>query len=383
MSQATATAFFSYSRHDSDFAQQLAQDLRSLGASVWIDQLDIRPGQRWDRSVQEAVANCPRMLVVLSPSSVDSENVMDEVSFALAKKKTVIPVLYRDCDIPFRLARVQYVDFRVNYDKALKELSETLNRAEISPEGIEQDAAFQKRSDWKAEGTPPEAAGEREAYGAGRSEASSAATASDRQPAWEVKGSRSARLMAVLVAAVVLMAVGFWFMGNSRRGGQTPPANGNSKNEPPSSKTFDVKSEPDVAAKQNAPSDQTKRGKAVVTSIATGDAIARRLQLDARADPIDAAENGQKRYRFSLSVRLPMSSAKEVHNWLSDIAKVDYDLVYAPNPLFLTSSDSTTNFTAVYEGWGCYRTVNVTLYPKNASQDPTKKTFDLCSVLHW
>lgn len=62
------------------------------------------------------------MLVILPPASVNSTNVMDEVSFALEEKKTVIPVVYRDCTIPFRLRRVQYVDFRHDYARGLKEL---------------------------------------------------------------------------------------------------------------------------------------------------------------------------------------------------------------------------------------------------------------------
>jgi hypothetical protein len=126
VTQGTSAAFFSYGREDSDFALQLAGDLKAAGASVWLDQLDIVPGQRWDRAVEDALANCPRMLVILSPASVNSTNVMDEVSFALEEKKTVIPVVYRDCTIPFRLRRVQYVDFRHDYARGLKELRKTL-----------------------------------------------------------------------------------------------------------------------------------------------------------------------------------------------------------------------------------------------------------------
>src|ERR1700674_2763151 len=99
MADKTPTAFFSYSREDSDFALRLAHDLRAAGSKVWLDQLDIHPGDRWDRSVEDALAECPRMLVILSPSSIASNNVMDEVSFALEEQKIVIPVLYRDCKI--------------------------------------------------------------------------------------------------------------------------------------------------------------------------------------------------------------------------------------------------------------------------------------------
>jgi hypothetical protein len=119
-------AFFSYSREDSEFTLRLAEDLKAAGANVWLDQLDIAPGQRWDRSVEDALSNCPRLLVVLSPASIKSTNVMDEVSFALENQKTVIPVLYRDCAIPFRLRRIQYLDFRSDYELGLKGLLKNL-----------------------------------------------------------------------------------------------------------------------------------------------------------------------------------------------------------------------------------------------------------------
>jgi hypothetical protein len=70
---------------------------------VWIDQLDIEPGMPWDREVEDALASCACLLVILSPVSVKSDNVRDEVSFALSKQKRIIPVLYRECEVPFRL----------------------------------------------------------------------------------------------------------------------------------------------------------------------------------------------------------------------------------------------------------------------------------------
>ena len=119
-------SFFSYSRDDSEFVLRLAGDLKAARASVWMDQLDIVPGQRWDRAVEDALANCPCMIVILSPASVNSTNVMDEVSFALEEKKTVIPVIHKDCAVPFRLRRLQHVDFRQDYGRGLKELLKTL-----------------------------------------------------------------------------------------------------------------------------------------------------------------------------------------------------------------------------------------------------------------
>jgi hypothetical protein len=120
------TAFISYSREDSEFVLRLAGDLKAAGAAVWLDQLDIATGKAWDVAIERALIDCPRLMVVLSPAAVASPNVQDEVSFALQKWKAVVPVLYRDCEIPYRLHRLQHVDFRKDYAWGLKELVEAL-----------------------------------------------------------------------------------------------------------------------------------------------------------------------------------------------------------------------------------------------------------------
>ncbi|KAA3619909.1 MAG: TIR domain-containing protein [Calditrichaeota bacterium] len=119
--------FFSYARSDSEFVLQLAKDLRKAGADVWLDQLDIKPGSRWDLSIEHALKASGRMIVIISPDSISSNNVMDEVSFALEEGKEVVPVLFKPADIPFRLRRLQHVDFTANYNEALHNLFSALN----------------------------------------------------------------------------------------------------------------------------------------------------------------------------------------------------------------------------------------------------------------
>jgi TIR domain len=125
-----ATAFFSYSRRDSEFALRLAGDLKAAGKSVWIDQLDIVPGEQWDRAIEKDLGRSPIMLVILSPASVESDNVMDEVSFALRERKRIIPIICKNCRIPFRLDRLQRVDFTEDYDRGLNDLLKALDSGE-------------------------------------------------------------------------------------------------------------------------------------------------------------------------------------------------------------------------------------------------------------
>ncbi len=118
--------FFSYSRKDNDFVLKLAHDLRKAGVNIWMDQLDIPVGERWDRAVEKALKESLGLIVVFSPDAVDSENVMDEVYYALGEDKNILPVLCRTCEIPFRLKRLQYIDFRGGYENGLERLLESL-----------------------------------------------------------------------------------------------------------------------------------------------------------------------------------------------------------------------------------------------------------------
>jgi len=130
-----AHIFISYAREDSEFALRLASDLRSEGVDIWLDQLDIPPGIRWDRAIEQALRTCDRLLIILSPASVASENVMDEVAFALDREKRIVPVLHRRCEIPLRLLRLQYIDFTSDYDQGLTALLAELRGAE-APEMV-------------------------------------------------------------------------------------------------------------------------------------------------------------------------------------------------------------------------------------------------------
>jgi len=124
------TTFVSYAREDYDAAQRLTADLRTAGIDVWIDQRNIRAGEKWDTAVETALNQSPSMLVILSPDSVQSQAVMDEVSYALDEGKCVVPVIHRDCRIPMRMRRLQYVDLTQSYDDGVVRVVEALRNPE-------------------------------------------------------------------------------------------------------------------------------------------------------------------------------------------------------------------------------------------------------------
>lgn len=111
--------FVCYSRKDVDFVMRLVGDLERAGIDTWIDQKDIPVGVSWDREVESALKVTRTTLIVLSPNSVDSENVRDEISVAVDDRDHIVPVLYKKCEIPLRIRRHQYVDFTAGYRQAL------------------------------------------------------------------------------------------------------------------------------------------------------------------------------------------------------------------------------------------------------------------------
>lgn len=126
--------FVSYSSKDRPFALGLTKELEKLGAKVWIDQLGIELGENWDNAIEEALNSADTLLLLISPTSVASENVKDEVSIAIGENKNLVPVMIIPCeDLPMRWKRKQYADLVNQPDKGIKDILNFL--------GLEEQAA--------------------------------------------------------------------------------------------------------------------------------------------------------------------------------------------------------------------------------------------------
>ena len=126
-------AFLSYSRSDASSALEIARRARAAGIDLWVDQLDIPPGVLWDTAIESALKGATHVVFLLSPDAVESHNVLDEMSFALESRKSIVPVLMRPCDRPFRIRRYQYIDATAGMEAAIDQLVARL-QWETSPE---------------------------------------------------------------------------------------------------------------------------------------------------------------------------------------------------------------------------------------------------------
>lgn len=126
--------FLSYSRANKDFAMQLARELKAEGFSVWLDLLDIPAGSRWDVEVEKALEASEIFMIIMTPTAIASENVRDEIGYAIDTGKRFLPVLLEKCNVPLRLRRFQYVDFTdKTFDEGVESAKELLRNLIAQP----------------------------------------------------------------------------------------------------------------------------------------------------------------------------------------------------------------------------------------------------------
>lgn len=123
-----AQVFISYSRKDLAFVQRMVEDLKKANLDVWYDLSGLEGGSRWRTEIQNAIKNSQYMIVVLSPNSVESEWVEREFLFASNLKRKIIPLMYKQCELPMNYLNLNFIDvqgknYRQNFGEILESLS--------------------------------------------------------------------------------------------------------------------------------------------------------------------------------------------------------------------------------------------------------------------
>ena len=108
-------AFISFSFKDQAEAEGIVNILsNTYGIRCWICTRDIQGGNYYKRDIVKAIRESRAFVFIQSRSSVESDQVPNEVSIALNSKKTVIPFMIEesqlDEDLEYDLARVHRID---------------------------------------------------------------------------------------------------------------------------------------------------------------------------------------------------------------------------------------------------------------------------------
>ncbi len=120
-----ADIFISYSSKDRAQAEQLRELLASAGLSVWIDNSGIDVATSWSGEISKAIEDCKALVLLLSPTSIESENVRKEVSLAAERKKKILPLDLEPVTLPhdfaYHLAGIQHTAM-TNIDSIIRAL---------------------------------------------------------------------------------------------------------------------------------------------------------------------------------------------------------------------------------------------------------------------
>ena len=90
--------FLSYAHKNAQAVHQQIKLLNELGYHVWYDE-GISPGNEWTDEIAEALEKCAFFLVFLTEDSAASENVQNEINFALDERKPFLAVHLEETEL--------------------------------------------------------------------------------------------------------------------------------------------------------------------------------------------------------------------------------------------------------------------------------------------
>lgn len=126
--------FLSYSNEDRPWATEFASALKDAGVKTWFDAHELKPGERWQEKIEEALRDSRIFVLILSPEGLQSPWTYFELGAALADQKRIIPVAAEDIDlkqVPPLLRQFQFVK-EPSAREAGRQVAEVLEKREAA-----------------------------------------------------------------------------------------------------------------------------------------------------------------------------------------------------------------------------------------------------------
>ena len=138
----SAEVFVSYARTDRERVVELVERMRSAGIGVWVDEGGIHGASLWGQEIVDAIDASKVMVLMISDSSITSDNVVKELSIASEEKKPILPVYLQRSQLPksmrYQLAGIQHIEFfEGQEDEAFQSMLVSLSRLGVSAGGAE------------------------------------------------------------------------------------------------------------------------------------------------------------------------------------------------------------------------------------------------------
>ncbi|MDB4808099.1 toll/interleukin-1 receptor domain-containing protein [Verrucomicrobia bacterium] len=133
----SAEVFVSYARTDRERVVELVERMRSAGIGVWVDEGGIHGASLWGQEIVDAIDASKVMVLMISDSSITSDNVVKELSIASEDKKPILPVYLQRSQLPksmrYQLAGIQHIEFfEGQEDEAFQSMLVSLSRLGVS-----------------------------------------------------------------------------------------------------------------------------------------------------------------------------------------------------------------------------------------------------------
>jgi formylglycine-generating enzyme required for sulfatase activity len=129
--------FISYAHQDTEFAQRLANDLRTHDWEIWIAPDSIQPGEKWVEAINRGLAESGVFVLVLTETAVNSRWVQSETNAAINMEHRgalrFLPIAVESTKAPPLWKLYQWVSFQSGYDSGLDTLLQKLESAETTP----------------------------------------------------------------------------------------------------------------------------------------------------------------------------------------------------------------------------------------------------------
>lgn len=101
--------FIAYSRLQRPLAQSVSDLLIRNGKAVFWD-AKIKAGATWRQTIQKALDDATHLVVIWTPEAAESDEVEREVSYALAERKVIVPILSKEIPkLPYHLHGLHYI----------------------------------------------------------------------------------------------------------------------------------------------------------------------------------------------------------------------------------------------------------------------------------
>ena len=123
--------FISYFTGDKEFAR----NLKNRDLHIWQDEGEIDVGDSISDKIQEGLKKCFTFIIILSPEALERPWVKEELRAAynlgLAEDLKILPLVYKNCELPVFLSDYRFADFREekNYTEQIEILSRSISNA--------------------------------------------------------------------------------------------------------------------------------------------------------------------------------------------------------------------------------------------------------------